>query len=186
MRSVCARCQTSLPCFPWDSRARAAARHGFCLPCLTTLADQEGSEVLALVEEVPYIAFVVDADLCIRAANHLACGFFAAAWVALLGHRVGEFLTCDHPFDLDHWRSDRSSPGCKVHALLVRTFQTREGGTVILPSLNPMDPEPPADAALQITALSMGDWVMVRLQPQPPPPRAIFRVLWASRRRCSA
>lgn len=173
----CAKCHATLNLFFRGGRAKEAAEHGFCLPCLGTLESHHGCELLALVEEVPHGAILVDSGFRIRAANDPACNLLRATWVALIGHQLREFISCDHPQDLAPWYGDHASPRRVVHPLLERKIQHREEGTVIRPCREVTAPNPPSEASLRVTSLSVGDFVLVRLDPKAEPVRSRFQRL---------
>lgn len=174
---TCAKCHAKLNPLFRGGRTKEAAAHGFCLPCLSSLETHHGWELLALIEEVPHGAILVDADFRIRAANGPACDLLRTTWVALLGHQLGEFIRCDHPHELDPSEGGHASPESKTHAFPGRKGQHREGGAVIRPSREVMPPPPASEAALRIASLSVGDFVLVRLDPKGDSARVRFHHL---------
>ncbi|MCE1204056.1 MAG: hypothetical protein LWW79_05560 [Holophagaceae bacterium] len=122
MTHLCAWCQLPTPL----DGPEAAAAQGLCPACLEAVARQQGTEILAWIEEVPHPAVAVDQEVRIRAANQPACELLQTDWVALLGRPLCEVLGCE----VSHACRAPESRGA-THCLVDRT-SLRAGEVVAL------------------------------------------------------
>lgn len=156
MTHLCAWCQLPAP-IPLGG-VEAAATHGLCPTCLLAFERQQGTEVLAWIEEVSHPAVVVDQEVRIRAANQPACDLLHTDWVALLGRPLCEVLGCEASHAL---RGGESR--CAVHSLVDRTFLLGTSGATALAAVREDSDPPGLFAGHLITSLRAGEVVALRL-----------------------
>jgi len=163
MRHLCAWCQADIRTIPAAKHAEAATSHGICETCLGELERRQGTQLFALVEELPHAALAVDADLRIRAVNQRACDLFQDEWASLLGHRLGEILGCGHGPEVG-WEHP-ICPGCQLHGFVLHTLHTGKSGVTTMPGPDARSLQVPASRAHRATSLRVGDMVALRLDP---------------------
>jgi PAS domain-containing protein len=165
MRHVCAWCQAEIRMIPSECSREAPVSHGICDACAVDFEHRKGMDLLALIEELPFGAIAIDTDFRVRGANQQACDLFQDEWVSLLGRPLGRAFGCEHPPQKGEGLEPSACPGCEVHRLVQRSFQTGQGGATVMSRLKAGRSHWTETHTHRIATFRVGDMVGLRIDP---------------------